>query len=185
MQDDAQLTKTLARVEALVHEAENLPDEGVRNQVQELVQHLLDYHGAALGRMFEHVAGMGEEGRKLIDAWSQDELIGSLLLLYNLHPRDLESRVLDALERARPYLKSHGGNVEFLGLVDGVVRLRLQGHCHGCPSSAVTLRTTIEKAIYEAAPDVAAIEVDGEPAAPLPTNDFVPLEQLTTGVKIS
>jgi Fe-S cluster biogenesis protein NfuA/nitrite reductase/ring-hydroxylating ferredoxin subunit len=84
------------------------------------------------------------------------------LLLHDLHPVDLPTRVLGALENTRPYLKSHGGNVELVGIDEpGVVRLRLQGSCHGCPSSAMTLKLAIEQAIQEAAPDVTAIVVEG------------------------
>jgi Fe-S cluster biogenesis protein NfuA len=74
-----------------------------------------------------------------------------------------------ALDKVRPYLHSHGGDVELLGISEGTVRLHLEGSCHGCPSSQVTLQTTIERAIYEAAPDVVAIEVDGlsEPEVPV------------------
>jgi Fe-S cluster biogenesis protein NfuA/nitrite reductase/ring-hydroxylating ferredoxin subunit len=85
-----------------------------------------------------------------------------VLLLYDLHPVDLETRVRGALEKSRPYLKSHGGNVELAAVEDTVVRLRMQGSCSGCPSSAVTLKLAIEQAIYEAAPDVSAILVDGQ-----------------------
>jgi Fe-S cluster biogenesis protein NfuA/nitrite reductase/ring-hydroxylating ferredoxin subunit len=73
--------------------------------------------------------------------------------------------VRGALEKCRPYLASHGGNVELVSLEEpGVVRLRMQGSCHGCPSSAVTLKLAIEQAIHEAAPDVTAILVEGQTA---------------------
>ena len=184
MTETAELKKNLARVESLIHEAEKLADPQLRGQIQELVGHLLEFHGEALAKMVEDVADLGVPGRTLIDAWSRDELVSSLLLLYDLHPVDTESRVLAALEQVRPYLKSHGGNVEFLGLADGVVHLRLQGHCHGCPSSTATLRSTIEKAIYEAAPDVAGIEVEGvvprrrAPCRHGRQNGFVSLQQI-------
>jgi Fe-S cluster biogenesis protein NfuA len=55
----------------------------------------------------------------------------------------------------------HGGDVELLGIAGGVVRLRMNGSCQGCPSSTATLAQTIEAAIYESAPDVEAIEVEG------------------------
>ena len=48
--------------------------------------------------------------------------------------------VLQALDEVRPYLDSHGGGVELVEVVDGVVRLRLYGSCNGCPSSTMTLR---------------------------------------------
>lgn len=56
-------------------------------------------------------------------------------------------------------MKTHGGGVELIDVTGDVVHIRLEGHCQGCPSSAVTLKLAVEKAIYEAAPDVAAIEV--------------------------
>jgi Fe-S cluster biogenesis protein NfuA len=77
--------------------------------------------------------------------------------------------VSQALDKARPLLKSHGGNVELINLDGGVVRLRLQGSCHGCPSSSATLKNAIEEAIYSLAPDVNGIEVEGE-IEPAPQN---------------
>ena len=80
----------------------------------------------------------------------------ALLILHGLHPLDVETRIARALDRVRPYLGSHGGDVKLLGVTDGVVHLRLEGSCHGCPSSTVTMKLAIEKAIEEAAPEVAA-----------------------------
>jgi Fe-S cluster biogenesis protein NfuA len=82
-------------------------------------------------------------------------------LLHGLHPLDLECRVLQALEQVRPALKLHGGNVELIGIDDGVIRLRLLGSCHGCPSSSVTMKQTIEEAIIAKAPDAIGLDVDG------------------------
>jgi nitrite reductase/ring-hydroxylating ferredoxin subunit len=69
----------------------------------------------------------------------------------------------------RPYLESHGGDVELLGVEDGVVRLALRGSCDGCASSTATLKLAIEDAIHKAAPDVEGVEAEGaEPPAPAP-----------------
>ena len=123
----------------------------------------MDLNGAGLDRMLDMIRRAGEPARGLIDQFARDELIGSLLLLYGLHPVDLETRVRAALEKTRPYLRSHGGNVELVSVDEsGAVRLRLQGSCHGCPSSAMTLKLAIEQAIHDAAPDVTAISVDGQ-----------------------
>src|SRR5262249_16189439 len=97
-----------------------------------------------------------------IEQLAADDLVGSLLLLYGLHPLDLATRVRQALEQARPLLQSHGGNVELLSLTDGIVRLRLLGSGNGCPSSALTLKSAIEDAIWTRAPDIVAIEVEEE-----------------------
>jgi Fe-S cluster biogenesis protein NfuA len=116
------------------------------------------------------VASQGEHGYAIFDKFSADDLVSNLLLLYGLHPLTLEERVTSALDSVRPYLDSHGGNVELLSVADGVVRLRLQGTCRGCPSSAETLKLAIESAIYDAAPEILSIEAEGamtEAAKPL------------------
>jgi Fe-S cluster biogenesis protein NfuA len=98
---------------------------------------------------------------------------------------DLRSRVEGALESVRPYMRSHGGGVELVGVLGDTVRIRLQGHCQGCPSSMVTLKLAVEKAIYEAAPDVDAIEVDepvdATPAGPPAITGLVALPVIASG----
>ena len=96
--------------------------------------------------------------------------MGSLLLLHDLHPLDVDARIQQALDRVRPYLGSHAGGVEYLGVTDGVARLRLEGSCHGCPSSTVTVQLAIEGAVAEAAPEISGVVVEGmtkPPEAPL------------------
>ncbi len=81
--------------------------------------------------------------------------------MHGLHPYPVETRVEAALARVRPYLGSHGGDVELLGVDEaGVVRLRLLGSCDGCPSSAVTLQLAVEGAVEDAAPEIRGIEVE-------------------------
>jgi Fe-S cluster biogenesis protein NfuA/nitrite reductase/ring-hydroxylating ferredoxin subunit len=116
---------------------------------------------------------------RLLRRMADDDVIKGVLLLHGLHPMDLRSRVEGALESVRPYMRSHGGGVELVGVSGDTVRIRLQGHCQGCPSSLVTLKLAVEKAIYEAAPDVSAIEVDdpvdAAPAGPPAIAGLVPL----------
>lgn len=63
----------------------------------------------------------------------------------------------------RPYLQSHGGDVELTSVRDGIVRLVLRGTCGSCPSSSLTLKTAVEDALFEAAPDI--VEIVAENAA--------------------
>jgi Fe-S cluster biogenesis protein NfuA/nitrite reductase/ring-hydroxylating ferredoxin subunit len=84
-----------------------------------------------------------------------------LLLLHGVHPVSVEQRVRDALEGVRPYLGSHGGDVELLAVEDGVAHVRMQGSCEGCPASAMTLKLAIEDAVLKAAPDVDRVEAAG------------------------
>ena len=153
----------MAVVEKLVRTLEETTDPDARVASQELVRAVMDLNAAGLERILQHAQRGGEPGRRLVEQIMADSLVSSLLLLYDLHPVDLATRVRGALEKTRPYLKSHGGNVELVEVDDaGTVRLRLQGSCHGCPSSAMTLKTAIEEAIHEAAPEVTAIVVEGE-----------------------
>jgi Fe-S cluster biogenesis protein NfuA/nitrite reductase/ring-hydroxylating ferredoxin subunit len=122
----------------------------------------MELHGAALDRILATIRRHGEPGAAIVDQLARDDLVASTLLLYDLHPQDLETRVRSALDKTRPYLQSHGGNVELLGIDEsGSVRLRMQGSCHSCPSSSVTLKLAIQQAIHEAAPDVTGIVVEG------------------------
>jgi Fe-S cluster biogenesis protein NfuA len=73
----------------------------------------------------------------------------------------LEKRLRGALEKVRPYMQSHGGNIELLSLEDDVARIRLQGTCKTCPSSAVTLELAVRRAVEEACPDLLGFEVVG------------------------
>jgi Fe-S cluster biogenesis protein NfuA/nitrite reductase/ring-hydroxylating ferredoxin subunit len=156
-------------METLLGEIESLQDPNARTKAAELVQVLLELYGEGLARMMEVVAE-GEERERIFEALAGDELVSHLLLLHGLHPLDVETRVIRALEEVRPYLQSHGGNVELLGIEGGVARVRMQGSCDGCPSSAVTLKLAIEEAVQKAAPDLEGIEAEGvtEPQ-PAPT----------------
>ncbi len=60
------------------------------------------------------------------------------------------------------------GGVQYLGVTDGVARLLLEGSCHGCPSSTVTVRLAIEGAVQDAAPEVTEVVVEGMTAPPEP-----------------
>jgi Fe-S cluster biogenesis protein NfuA len=158
----AELDRRIERVDELIQRLEAGADPSVRATTQELVATLMEFHGAGLDRILGLVR-QSADAAGLVQRLAGDDLVQSLLLLHGLHPVDMQTRVLGALEKTRPYLRSHGGNVELVAVdADGTVRLRMQGSCHGCPSSAVTLKLAIEKAIQEAAPDVTAIVVEDE-----------------------
>ena len=94
------------------------------------------------------------------DRLVDDGVVASLLLIHGLYPVSLEERVLEALDSVRPYMESHGGDVELLGIEDGVAKMRLVGHCEGCPASEATLELAIKKALEETAPDLEGLEVE-------------------------
>jgi Fe-S cluster biogenesis protein NfuA/nitrite reductase/ring-hydroxylating ferredoxin subunit len=165
----------VSRVESLLEELEALPDALARDRATEVVQALLDLYGEGLERVVEVVAEHDSDGA-MAASLADDELVSHLLLLHGLHPVPVERRVRDALESVRPYLESHGGDVELLGVEQGVARLRLEGSCSGCPSSTMTLKLAIEKAIHDAAPDVDEVVADGAVAERPPAPQLLQLE---------
>jgi Fe-S cluster biogenesis protein NfuA/nitrite reductase/ring-hydroxylating ferredoxin subunit len=150
----------IARVEGLLEALERLPDAAARQTATDVAQALLDLYGEGLSRIVDVLAAHDEDGT-LAQELSEDELVSHLLLLHGLHPVSVEDRVRGALDGVLPYLESHGGNVQLLGVQDGVVRLRMEGSCSGCPSSSMTLKLAIEDAIFKAAPDVEEVTAEG------------------------
>jgi Fe-S cluster biogenesis protein NfuA len=135
---------------------------------EELVRLLVGMYGDGLAAIMAVLAEEGEPGRAIIDRLTADPLVEGLLLLHGLHPLDVDARIQRALDQVRPYLGSHAGGVQYLGVTDGVARLRLEGSCHGCPSSTVTVRLAIEGAVQDAAPEVTEVVVEGMTAPPEP-----------------
>lgn len=154
--DKKEFHEQLQKIEELVGAIESAADSRVRSSAIELMRTLMELHSAGIERMMEVVFESSPKGVEIIDEFARDELVESLMLLYGLHPLDVETRVIQALEKARPTLQKHGGSAELVSIEDGVVRLRMIGK-GGCPSTSVKLKQAIEKAITEAAPDVVSI----------------------------
>ncbi len=70
----------------------------------------------------------------------------------------MKEKVQAVLDKIRPALKADGGDVELVDVVDGIVKVRLQGACKGCPMSQMTLRNVIERVIKKEIPEVKAVE---------------------------
>ncbi|QQK77507.1 NifU family protein [Salicibibacter cibarius] len=71
---------------------------------------------------------------------------------------DITGQVREVLEKLRPFLLRDGGDVELVEVEDGIVKLRLMGACGTCPSSTITLKAGIERALTEEVPGVTEIE---------------------------
>jgi len=183
---DAEFQTQMQQLEALLQEVESISDPAARAKTGQIIQGLMDFHGAGLARIVDR---LGQNDPGCVSAMkdlAEDEVVSGLFVLYGLHPQDLSTRVHAALEKVRPYLASHGGNVELLGISDdGEVELQMQGSCHGCPSSAATLKNSIEQAIYEKAPDVTAIRVQGVEEEPKPASKGGFVELLIGGASRS
>ena len=153
----------LARIEELLEEVRAMVSPPAVAKVEELVRHVMRLYGDGLRRIGELLAAAGQTGETVTGRLIDDDLVANLLIVHGLHPDSVEIRVARALDRVRPYLGSHGGDVEIVAIDDeqGVVRLRMQGSCDGCPSSILTVKLAVEGAVMELAPEIERVEVEG------------------------
>ena len=154
------------RIEELVNKLERASDPELHTAAIELVQSVMELHGAALERLLD-IVSQSNEGESVTGKFVADDLVASVLLLHGLHPEEMETRVLRALDKVRPFLHSNGADVELVSIADGVVKLRVQKEGGGCASTAATMKSAVEDAVTEVAPDAAQImaEVVHQPAS--------------------
>jgi Fe-S cluster biogenesis protein NfuA len=158
------------KVEQLLQRVNALPDAEARATALELLQSLMDLHGAVISRIVEVLADSGEAGRSSLAKLGSDPLVCGLLVLYGVHPVALEKRITQAIEKVRPRLHKQGGDVELISITDASVRVKLESSGHGCGSSPDALKLVVEQAILEAGPEI------GEIIAEVPSNTaFVPV----------
>jgi hypothetical protein len=160
----------------LVAELEQMPDSELKVAAGELVHLLMEVHGTGIERMMEIVFESEVGGPETIDKLGADPIVRSLLLLYSLHPENLETRVRKSLDVLRPRLRKLNYGVESISVDEGAVRLRVVSSGHACGSTTENVRSMVEEGVYEYAPDVTslAIVVLEEP----PSSGFVTLESL-------
>jgi Fe-S cluster biogenesis protein NfuA/nitrite reductase/ring-hydroxylating ferredoxin subunit len=169
---DAQWRTAGDRIQTLL-DATSTGGAAARERAEQLVREVVELYGAGLSRMVAMV-----DDPAVMEGLATDDLVASLLLVHGLHPHDVRRRVSDALDRVRPYLGSHGGDVHLIDIVDDTVRLQFAGSCKSCPSSAVTLELAVEEAIRAAAPEVSSIEVVNAQS----TANVIPAESLLSKV---
>ena len=145
----------IARVQELTGRLEDLDDPACRRLAEELTAAVVQMYGAGLERIVELADA---ETR---DEMANDSLVAGLLMIHDLYPVPIEERVVQALDTVRPYMESHGGDVELLGIENGIARLRLQGSCKSCRASSSTLELAVRQALEEAAPDLEGMDVEG------------------------
>ena len=71
----------------------------------------------------------------------------------------MEQKIIDALQTIRPILQRDGGDIEFVEYTDdNIVRVRLQGHCAGCPGAQMTIKGVVERILQESYPEIKGVE---------------------------
>jgi hypothetical protein len=158
------------KVDELVQRVTTLPDSEARRAALELLQSVMDLHGAGLARMVE-VLSTGDAGRASLAKLGEDPLICGLLVLYGVHPAALEDRVKRALGNIRPQLHKLGASVELVVVGEGVVRLKVEGQVQGFSSEK--LKTAVEQVVLEAAPEISDIVFEG-----LISPNFIPVQMI-------
>lgn len=166
----------IEKIEELVRRAEALDDPNARNVAVDLVQAVLEFHTAALDRVMEILAESGAAGDAIIERIAKDNLTGSALLLHNLHPDDLETRIHRAVHKLRELFSSLGARISLMAIEPGTVRL----HFESARTWAGTpVKTAMENEIFQAAPEIDTVLIEG--LKEKPPADFVPVSDLLSG----
>ena len=179
LEGDAQWRSAGDRIQTLL-DATSVGGTVARDRAEQLVREVVELYGAGFSRIMAAVGDLADTG--MLNRLVADDLVASLLLVHGLHPHDVHRRVSDALDRVRPYLGSHGGDVHLLDIVGDTVQLQFAGSCKSCPSSAVTLELAVEDAIRAAAPEITSIELVTPEAAPAEPTALIPAESLLAQV---
>ena len=165
------------------------PDAKVGERVAELLDWIDAVHRDGLGRMIEMTRAW--RGEIFLESLARDELVGTMLNAYGLGEGlddEAEAEVQKAVDAAmaeiKPLVESHGGDIEVVSVIDGVVSVRMHGTCNGCASSSATLTYGLEAALKthwpnfrrleevdapaEVNPETADLECVTAPASPIP-----------------
>ena len=174
----------LPRIAELAERLAEHDDQEVAETATEMLDWIDVFHANGVGRIVEMIREW--RGDILLESVAADPVAGALLAAYGLgDSADLDAArvsVQAALAEVRPYLHSHGGDMEVVHIEDGVVRLKLHGSCDGCTASDATIIEQVEAAMKEHWVDFRRIEVEEMTADPHPPPV---VGSVTTGLQIS
>jgi Fe-S cluster biogenesis protein NfuA len=174
------------QIERMVERVNQIPEEDARTAALELMQSLMDLHGAGLARIVEVLSESGDAGRNSLAHLGSDPLLCGLMVLYGVHPLSLDERVRRAIEKVRPQVQKQGGSVELLDVNDSLVRVSISSTGNGCHSSPDALKSAVEQAIREAAPEVIEFVAEGvasSAAGFIPVNMIQPVNEVSQAAK--
>jgi hypothetical protein len=161
--EDADLQAVGDRIESLLDELRSSADGRVWMRIEELVRLLTELYGAGLARVVELAANDSQ----LLERMAADSLIGSLLVLHDLHPEDLEQRIVRALNSLDGTLgkASAQAHVAHLDADSRQVQVTVTVAGGGCGSTADAVRQTVADVLTDAVPDAdVVVRVESEPA---------------------
>lgn len=176
MSDEKEFQARLQQIGRLINGLNTTPDAKIRVASQELVQLVMELHALGLEKMMEIIFAQGDCGAEIIQKLGRNRSVGSLLALHGLHPDDLETRVARAVEQVNAQLRKQEVEVRLITVEESSVRVHVQINAHACGSTYAGVRSAIEEAVYEAAPEIDSLVVEGLEGKS--GNGFVALAQL-------
>ena len=170
MNDELSYGEILDRVAELAETLLAHSDADTAKAAEELVDWLDVFHREGLGRFVEMIRQW--RGEIFLEQAALDPIVGELLATYSLGV-DVDAVTIDrvvqvALDEVRPYVHSHGGEIEVVGVNDGVVALRMHGSCNGCTAADDTVASRIEVVLREQWIDFRRVELEDATEAPHP-----------------
>ncbi len=156
--DEVRSQKWIENIEELVRRAESLSDSNARSVAVDLLQAVLDFHAAGLNRVMEIAAESGPAGETIIQRIASDDLTSSMLLLHDLHPDDLETRIRRAVDKLQEVFASLGAGISLLAIEPGTVRLHFDSTRAW---SGTPVRASVENALFQAAPEIETVVIEG------------------------
>jgi Fe-S cluster biogenesis protein NfuA len=165
------------RIAAAQRAVERLETDA-RDVAIELLAAVEDLHASVLRTLVGRLRD-DEHGRDLLyDVVDDPEVYASLVKAGVVRP-SLAMRAVQVLDGVRPYLTSHGGDVDLVRIEDGVAYVRLLGACQSCGSATETLRDSVAEALLEHLPEIT--EVQEVPAGGEAATAFIPLSSVSVG----
>ncbi|HYZ57213.1 MAG TPA: NifU family protein [Streptosporangiaceae bacterium] len=155
---DEEVRALIGRLDTLLGQIEEATGPVAETAI-EAVEALTEVYGTALAR----VMALASSAPEVVSSLAGDELLHHLLILHGIHPQPVGERIARALDGVRPYIRSHGGDVELTAIDGDVARIRLSGSCQGCASSAATLEHAVTDAVLTVAPELARVEAEPAP----------------------
>lgn len=148
-------------------------DDDAKAAALKLKETLEAFHRSALVHIVRTLKD-DARGKELLFQLVDEPIVHAVLGLHGIVRADPMVRAKRALESVRPYLQSHGGDVELVRIESGLAYVRLQGSCNGCSMSAVTLREGVEEALVSGVEEITGVSVLEDE----PTVAFIPLDEI-------
>ena len=177
--NNSEFQERTERISQLVERVNEIADADARTTALELLQSVMDLHGAGFSRIVEVLSDSGESGRNALAKLGADPLLCGLMVLYGIHPVPLKERVSRAVEKLAPQLRKRSAAVELIAVDDLVVRVKATAVGNGCGASADEVKQMVEQSILEAAPEVEILVEGLAPSEP----GFVPLSMIQPTLK--